>query len=201
MKNKIVSIMGSFLASIRQIGIVSFVLSLAFLTLIAVFSVRAWTEPATAPADPNAAAPINVGTAPQVKSGPLGVNGAFGGTSASFSNDVAVTGTVSAGVFAYTSDENLKTDIKSLNDSLSRILKLRGVSFIWKEGSDKSEQIGLIAQEVEQVYPELVSDINGIKSVQYGNLVAPLVEAIKAQQKQIQQQQQQIEALQAACAK
>jgi len=47
------------------------------------------------------------------------------------------------------------------------------------------KSLGLIAQEVEKVYPELVTTSNGSKAVQYGNLIAPLIEAIKAQQAQI----------------
>ena len=203
MKNKIVSIGKSLLNSIRQIGIFSFVLSLAFLTLVAVFSVRAWTAPATAPATPNADAPINAGGTGQIKAGPFGVNGAFNAyADATVGGNLVVSGTlgVSANVFTY-SDENLKTNIKTLDNSLAKILKLRGVNFNWKEGNSEGEQVGLIAQEVEQIYPELVGNVNGIKAVQYSNLVAPLIEAVKAQQKQIENQQQQIDALRAACAK
>jgi len=63
-------------------------------------------------------------------------------------------------------------------------MQLRGVTFNWKK--DDKAGVGVIAQDVEKVYPELVNtDKAGIKSVQYTSLVAPLIEAVKAQQKEI----------------
>jgi hypothetical protein len=53
-------------------------------------------------------------------------------------------------------------------------------------------QIGVIAQEIEEIVPELVTENNGIKSVSYGNITALLIEAIKEQQKQINNLEQQI---------
>jgi hypothetical protein len=98
--------------------------------------------------------------------------------------------------FYYESDRNLKQNIQPLSDSLSRVQQLEGVNFEWKKDGTKS--VGLIAQDVEKIYPELVStDENGMKSVQYGNLVAPLIEAVKEQQKQIEAQQKEIDALKA----
>ena len=63
-------------------------------------------------------------------------------------------------------------------------MKLRGVTFDWQETGSSS--VGLIAQEVEKVFPELVAGEEGNKSVAYGNLVAPLIEAVKAQQVEIE---------------
>jgi len=94
-----------------------------------------------------------------------------------------VSGDVTAAAYYYSSDRTLKTNIKTLNNSLEKILKLRGVSFDWKK--DGKESMGLIAQEVKQVYPELVGGTAGNLSIQYGNLVAPLIEAIKEQQGKI----------------
>jgi hypothetical protein len=96
----------------------------------------------------------------------------------------------------YTSDERLKTNVETLEHSLNKILSLHGVSFNWKK--DGTAGIGLVAQEVEKVYPALVSTNpgTGYKAVQYGNLVAPLIEAIKEQQKQNDDQQKSIEHLQ-----
>ncbi|MFA5886354.1 MAG: tail fiber domain-containing protein [Patescibacteria group bacterium] len=103
-----------------------------------------------------------------------------------------VIGSIGASTGVYTntfggySDRSLKKNITSLNNSLAKILKLRGVSFNWK--SDNKDGIGLIAQEVEKVYPELVATApNGLKAIQYSNLVAPLIEAVKAQQEKINQ--------------
>jgi hypothetical protein len=87
-------------------------------------------------------------------------------------------GGVTATAYYYTSDRRLKKNIVTLDDSLAKILKLRGVHFQWK--SDDKPEIGLIAQEVEKVYPDLVTtNDKGMKAVQYGNLVAPLVESTK----------------------
>lgn len=58
---------------------------------------------------------------------------------------------------------------------------MRGVTFDWR--ADGRPSLGLIAQEVEKVFPELVSQGEGMKAVQYGNLVAPLIEAVKEQQR------------------
>jgi hypothetical protein len=85
------------------------------------------------------------------------------------------------------SDRALKIDISPARDSLEKVLSLKGMTFKWKNGG--RQDIGLIAQDVERVYPELVSTdpVTGLKSVEYGNLIAPLIEAIKTQQQQINQ--------------
>lgn len=89
-----------------------------------------------------------------------------------------VNGDVRANAYYYNSDRRLKTDISVLDNALDAIRSLRGYRFIWKES--KQASIGLIAQEVEKIFPDLVTtDVNGIKSVQYGNLVAPLIEAVR----------------------
>jgi hypothetical protein len=97
-------------------------------------------------------------------------------------------GTITATAFTATSDKSLKTNIETISDPLEKVSRLRGVNFNWKE--DGSKQIGLIAQEVESILPEVVNTSeDGIKSVAYGNVVALLIEAIKAQQEQITQLQ------------
>jgi hypothetical protein len=90
-----------------------------------------------------------------------------------------------------TSDLTLKTDIETLESSLDKICRLRGVSYRMKEDYDASsiKQLGLIAQEVEVEYPELVLEMqkdidrDGVnekyKGLNYANLTAPMVEAIK----------------------
>jgi len=93
-------------------------------------------------------------------------------------------GEVDATDFNSTSDENLKENVQTLNNSLERVLQLRGVSFDWKENGEPS--VGMIAQEVEQVIPEVVSTReDGYKSIGYGKLIGLLVEAIKEQQETI----------------
>lgn len=109
-------------------------------------------------------------------------------------------GNIYASNYYYKSDSRLKKDIKILSGSLNKINQLNGYSFQWKKTNE--HQIGLIAQEVERVFPEVVNE--GIawdwlewtyKSVQYGNLVAPLIEATKELSAQNKAQQQEIDEL------
>ncbi len=93
-----------------------------------------------------------------------------------------VVGTLTAAgdVIAY-SDLSLKENIKTLDGS--KVLQMRGVSFNRKNNGILSS--GVIAQEMQKVAPELVSNDNGTLGVAYGNLTGYLIEAIKEQQKQI----------------
>lgn len=82
------------------------------------------------------------------------------------------------------SDLRLKENIVPLRDSLEYILLLRGISYDYKNKAKfgDNNQVGLIAQEVELVYPQVVKTdpLTGLKSVAYGHLVAPLIEAVKS---------------------
>ena len=72
--------------------------------------------------------------------------------------------------------------------------KLRGVSYTRNDIEDKTTKVGLIAQEVKEVLPEVVSiDKEEKYSVAYGNIVGLLIEAIKEQQKQIEELKSNIE--------
>ena len=77
-------------------------------------------------------------------------------------------------------------NVVTIENALDKILSLRGVEYDRKDKENKHE-VGLIAQEVEKVVPEVVSysDALDLKSVSYGNIVGILVEAIKEQQSQI----------------
>ena len=78
------------------------------------------------------------------------------------------------------SDETLKDNIKTIPDALDKVTQLRGVEFDRNDIEGNPHQIGVIAQEVEKVIPEVVTTHDdGIKSVAYGNLVGVLIEAIK----------------------
>ncbi|MDC3266288.1 tail fiber domain-containing protein [bacterium] len=122
----------------------------------------------------NTAARVGVGgiTSPQA---PLHVQGA-----------IYATGDVSA---FYTSDKNLKENITRIEDALEKVRWLKGVEFDWKKdvisnlphvGPKPDHDIGLIAQEVEQVFPEAVTvRDDGYKAVDYSRLVPVLIEAIK----------------------
>lgn len=91
-----------------------------------------------------------------------------------------------------TSDLRWKKDVKTLSNSLAKVGQLRGVSYNWRKDEfpeknfDNKEQIGLIAQEVEKIFPQLVdTDALGFKSIQYSKVVALLIEALKEQQVEI----------------
>ena len=90
--------------------------------------------------------------------------------------------TVSNGVYVYStvtnvSDITLKDNIRPLENVLESIKQIRGVNFTWKE--DGNNSIGVIAQEVETVFPDLVSEAEGVKGVNYSGLVGVLIEAVK----------------------
>ena len=101
------------------------------------------------------------------------------------SSTLHVAGNATAEAFFYSSDRALKTNIRPAKSSLDKVLALTGMTFNWKR--DGRQDMGLIAQDVERVYPELVATDpdTGLKSIEYGNLIAPLIEAIKEQQQQI----------------
>lgn len=74
----------------------------------------------------------------------------------------------------------MKKDFEIIPDSLEKILTLNGYYYYWNRGSDKAKKIGLKAQEVEKVFPEVISKGNdGFLSVSYNHLVAVVIEAIK----------------------
>ena len=80
------------------------------------------------------------------------------------------------------SDERLKEDVESLDsaDVLSKVVGLRPVSFAWRSDASRSQRLGLIAQEVEKIFPDLVNtDERGYKSVSYGGFTTYLISAVK----------------------
>ena len=90
--------------------------------------------------------------------------------------NVAVTGNVSATNFNSTSDVTLKQDVSVIDNALEMISQLEGVSWKWKESLEPS--LGVTAQNVEEVAPELVSN-GDHKSVNYNGLIGILIEAVK----------------------
>ena len=90
------------------------------------------------------------------------------------------------------SDERLKSDIRTLDNSLNILEEIRGVEFNWSTTNKPS--VGVIAQEVEKVLPQLVSEGDS-KSVNYNGLIAVLIEAVKDQQKQINKLEEKIKSL------
>ena len=86
------------------------------------------------------------------------------------------TGTLKSKEFDALSDQRLKTNIVGITDALSKLEQLRGVEYDWINGSGAS--VGVIAQEVQSVYPQLVSDTEDRMTVNYNGLVGLLVQAV-----------------------
>jgi len=108
------------------------------------------------------------------------------GTAGRFEGNVFVTGTVTQG-----SDARLKQGISNLGYGLAEVRRLRPVTWRWKDCPDRSTQLGLVAQEVEPIMPELVStdkDPQQTKGINYIGLVPVTIKAIQEQQAQIEQQ-------------
>ena len=104
-----------------------------------------------------------------------------------FQGNVYVTGTVTQG-----SDARLKQGISKLGYGLSEVLRLRPVTWRWTDHPERGQQLGLVAQEVELVLPELVSttkDAEQMKRLNYVGLLPVLVNAIQEQQQQLDEQQ------------
>lgn len=95
------------------------------------------------------------------------------------SGNLSVTGTITAsGDITAFSDARLKVNVNTIPNALHTVKLLRGVTYISK--LDANEHVGVIAQEVERVLPQVVKTHNdSLKSVAYGNLVGVLIEAIK----------------------
>jgi len=103
--------------------------------------------------------------------------------------NLTVPGSAYATAFNQTSDERLKTDIKTISpeEGLNKILQLNAYRFHWKDQAKmgKATQIGVLAQDVEKVFPEVVATkSDGFKSVSYSSLVAPLIAAVAALEKE-----------------
>ena len=86
---------------------------------------------------------------------------------------------VSAEYFAAASDLNLKENISTINSALDKTNRLRGVYFTKKADVTGRREVGVIAQEVEKVFPEVVMGGEGKKTVAYANLCGVLIEAVK----------------------
>ncbi len=91
-----------------------------------------------------------------------------------------------AGNLSINSDARLKANIISLGSTITKLLQIDGKSYTMKNDENKKQKIGLLAQDIEKVFPELVSESNGIKSVNYQGLVPVLINALKEQQNEIE---------------
>jgi len=105
--------------------------------------------------------------------------GWFAGSGANVGNGAGAYGPIAASAFNVSSDQRLKTDIESISDGLDRLAKLSGYYFRYKADPTHRLNIGLMAQEVETQYPEVVSvGDGGYKTVNYSALVGPIIGAI-----------------------
>jgi hypothetical protein len=124
--------------------------------------------------------PQSINTASSVQFGSFGVGTAASGTS----GEIRATNNVTA---YYSSDKRLKDNVQTIENALNKVSQIRGVEFDWnnlQEPEDgyfvRKHDIGVIAQEVEKVLPEVVGTReDGIKAVKYDRLVPLLIEAIK----------------------
>lgn len=105
---------------------------------------------------------------------------------------------VLGGVLTQNSDGRLKTNIHLLENSLEKLTQLNGYSYNWLNPlMDNSEQIGVLAQEVKALFPQLVKeDDKGTLSVNYQGLVPVLIQSVKEQQQEIEEMKRQLNALQ-----
>ena len=110
---------------------------------------------------------------------------------------------VAGDIVAYYSDERLKNRIRNIDDAINKVKSLNGFYYEPNEiaqdlGYEKRLEIGVSAQEVEAILPEIIKDApigHGYKTLNYGKLTPLLIEAIKEQQIQIENQQSQIDEL------
>ncbi|MFN8250196.1 MAG: tail fiber domain-containing protein [Ferruginibacter sp.] len=112
---------------------------------------------------------------------------------------LAVNGVVSALAYYASSDSRFKNDITNLTDAMSKIRKIRPVTYFWKDKEfpdknfDNTQQIGFIAQELEKIVPQAVAkNKDGYYAVNYSAIIPVLTAAVKEQDDKIQQQEIQI---------
>jgi len=119
-------------------------------------------------------------------------NMTFDGSTLAITGAITATGDITA---FQTSDKNLKENIVNINNSLDKVSKLNGVYYNWtKEALEKNKhledvkEVGVIAQDVEEVLPEIVATReNGTKAVKYERLCALLIESVKELKKEIEE--------------
>ena len=127
-----------------------------------------------------------------MKVGSFGVGTAASGTA----GEIRATDNITA---YYSSDARLKTNVVEISNALEKVNQIRGVEFDWTDeyieksgGEDgyftRKHDVGVIAQEIEKVLPEVVAERdNGIKAVKYDRIVALLIEAVKDLSKQVKE--------------
>lgn len=114
--------------------------------------------------------------------GKLGIGTTNPTSKLTVSGDLLVTGIITATDFNSASDIKLKENVQKIDNPIDKIIKIDGVRFDWK--SDNKPSMGVIAQNIEKVLPELVSGDDS-KTVNYNGIIGLLIECVKTQQEQI----------------
>jgi len=105
----------------------------------------------------------------------------------------AQTGQIKASAYVTYSDERIKTNIKPIDGAIEKVRSMQGVTYNLKTGG--SPEVGLIAQEMQIILPEIVDSQSELLGIDYSRLTPILIEAIKDQQKQIDLLQREINKL------
>jgi hypothetical protein len=163
-----------------------------YLDYTAVFDVvvQSPTAPIVYPTFANASGTTNIGIASTgstsvvyiPSSGNLGIGTTNATSKLTVSGNLLVTGIITATDFNSASDIRLKENIQKIDNPIDKIIKIDGVRFDWKY--DNKPSMGVIAQNIEEVLPELVSG-DGSKTVNYNGIIGLLIECVKTQQEQI----------------
>lgn len=143
---------------------------------------------------------INIGTANSSTARTITIgNGSSTSYVVSTNNyQVDTSGNVTATSFVISSDEQLKQNIEVMPSALEKLEQIRGVQFQWK--ANGASDVGVIAQEVEEVLPEAVSmGADGYRKVDYMRLVPLLIQSIREQNAVIKRQGEEIAELRAKC--
>ena len=125
--------------------------------------------------------------------GQVGINMPAGDLYSNSGTKFFVVGTAKSAGWDTYSDARLKQNVETVSGALDKVTRLRGVNYDWRADAERrvgpttGRHLGLIAQEVEAIVPEVVSTSDdGYKSINYDNLTGLLIEAIKEQQRQIE---------------
>ena len=116
----------------------------------------------------------------------------FDGSTLNVTGDIEASGTLNTAGIEELSDKRWKKDVIKIENALEKVMSMNGVYYNWRKdefpekGFTDNKQVGFIAQELEDIFPEVVNtDDEGYKSVMYGHVVALLVEAIKDLESQL----------------
>ena len=160
-----------------------------FITSIFIFGLASftvygyWANPPGAPTSPNVDEPINVSSHQQYKAGHLELRDGL----------YVVGGPIEAGhSVTVTSDRRTKKNITELNRH-QQLLNVEPVQY--ERRKDNKASVGFLAQDIERIYPELVSENNGLKSLNYSQLTAPILQIVREQEEKLERQQEEIDEL------